>query len=672
MRSILGSLFGPSASSVGRSPTDDFWYRPVPSPTYSGVDVTEETALTYSTVYACVSKIAKTIATLPVHVYKRLPNGGKEPAPGHPLQRLWQMAPNPEMSAVSAREAFLTNCLLWGNGIMEIQENHGGGVGALWPLLTRFLTLKRDDNDMLYFEYNLPGKKMRILRFDQVVNLAAFSTDGIVGKTPIQLARESVGLGLAARQFQSSFLKNGASPSMVFMHPGPKPMSEPAYMRLINSFNEKHEGSGNAGKTLLLEEDTKVQTVGMSFKDAQYLELGHALKEDICGMYDVPLSMIQDDKRATYSNNEQKAIDWVVGSLLPWCVRIETAMNNALLDGGREYYLKHELSGLMRGDLTARTDSYTKMIRVGTSLNEIRKLEDMDGIGPEGDRRFVSADLVPLDKIDEVIESKRPATGSPPSEPKEPGDREDARAMVAALSEANARGNAQIQQFNEVMIAIDDRSRERDAKVIEAVDRGRVAGEAAKASADARFSDATAERKAARKEQGEANQSLNKEVRAVSAGMNSAVVQALREDRAERKVTAESFRPVMLDATQRIVTKEVKAIESAWKRHAKNGTIETFLNRVEKFYGEHEDTAREAVLPVLQSCGELLGNPDSQAEGQSRLFAGQYVACSLAAVRDCVSEAPERLPEELTKWQQSKGEELAEGLLAKITDGSEP
>ncbi|KKM92042.1 hypothetical protein LCGC14_1222500, partial [marine sediment metagenome] len=120
MRDLLDYVFGPSASSVGRSPSDDFWYRPVPTPTYSGVDVTEETALTYSTVYACVSKIAKTIATLPVHVYKRLPNGGKEPAPDHPLQRLWQMAPNLEMSAVSAREAFLTNCLLWGNGIMEI------------------------------------------------------------------------------------------------------------------------------------------------------------------------------------------------------------------------------------------------------------------------------------------------------------------------------------------------------------------------------------------------------------------------------------------------------------------------------------------------------------------------------------------------------------------------
>ncbi len=567
IKSILGSLFGPSAESVDRSPGSDYWYRPVVAPTHAGIDVNEDVALTYSTVYACVNKLAKTMATLPVHVFRHLPDGNCEPAPGHWLQKLWGVAPNPEMSAISAREAFMANTLLWGNGILEIQETRGGEVGALWPLLTRHLTLKRDDNDMLYFEYNLPGEQMRILRFDQVVNLAAFSTDGIVGRTPIQVARESVGLGLAARQFQSSFLKNGASAAMVLQHPGPEPMSEPAYLRLIGSFNEKHEGSGNAGKTLLVEEGVTVQTVGMSFQDAQYLELGHALKEDICGMYDVPLSMIQDDKRATYANNEQKAIDWAVGSLQPWCAKIENVFNSVLLDGGREYYVKHNLDGLKRGDMAARSEFYNKMIRVGMSPNEILKLEDMNGIGPEGDRRFVSADLVPLDKIDEVIEAKaaKPDTGSPPSEPKEPGDREDARA-------------------------------------IDPVD---------------------------------------------------------------------VMPPVVLDVTRRIVNKEVKALGNAWKRHGKGGTPETFLEWADKFYTEQVAWVRESVLPVLQSGCALMSNrirSDQEIEGLAKQFAACHMACSLAAVHDCVSGAPERLPEELSRWQESKAGELAEGLLAKITD----
>ncbi len=428
---LFTRLFARLAGKGSRGPTDDFWYRPYANPTGSGIDVNEDVALTYATAFSCINKLSKTLGTLPAHVYERLPNGNDRRAPEHWLQRLWQKAPNHEMSAASAREAFMANTLSWGNGVLEIQQTRGGRPGALWPLMTRHLTLKRDDRKALYFEYNLPGEESRVLRMNQVVNLAAFSLDGIVGRTPIQVARESVGLGLAARQFQSAFLRNGASPSLVLRHPGPEEMSEPAYMRLMNSFNEKHQGSGNAGKALLLEEGVDVKTIGMSLKDAQYLELGHALKEDICGMYDVPLSMIQDDKRATYANNEQKAIDWVVGSLLPWCVKIETVIDNTLLNGGRRYFLKHELDGLMRGDMKTRAEFYTKMLRVGMTPNEVRRLENLNGIGPEGDRSFISADLVPLDMIDQVVLSRGTPTGSPPSEPQEPGDREDARAGEA-------------------------------------------------------------------------------------------------------------------------------------------------------------------------------------------------------------------------------------------------
>lgn len=685
MRGILNSLFGPSASSVDRSPWSDYWYRPVVAPTHAGIDVDEDVALTYSTVYACVSKIAKTIATLPAHVYRHLPDGKSEPAPDHWLQRQWTVAPNPEMSAVSAREAFMANTLAWGNGILEIQETVYGEPAHLWPLLTRFLTLKRDDNDVLYFEYSLPGEEMRILRFDQVVNLAAFSTDGIVGRTPIQVARESVALGLAARQHQSAFIKNGATPSLVLRHPGidGAELSEPAAARLINSFNEHHQSSANAGKPILLEEGVEVQLIGMSFKDAQYLELRQFERGEICGMYDTPLSKIQDDTRATFSNIEQKNIDWVTDCILPWCVRIETVMNNALLDGGREYYLKHELTGLLRGDMAARSEFYNKMIRVGMSPNEILKLEDLNGIGPEGDRRFVSADLVPLDKIDEVIESKRPATGSPPSEPKEPGDREDA--LVSALIEANALSNTQMEQFAKMLIVVDRRNGEGNSKVLEMADRGRVAGEAAKASAESAaegterieesqkvaaanietgFDDATGEREAATKE-------VCGKLDNTSANTVKGVTEALDEKLGMREATAEAFRPMLLDATQRIVNKEVKALGAAWKRHGKNGTPETFLAWVEKFYGEQKDAARTAVLPVLQSYGEVLGSPEKQAEVQAQLFAWQYTSEGLASVRDFFSEAPERLPEELSKWQESKAEELAAGLLAKITDGSE-
>lgn len=687
MRDLLDYVFGPSASSVGRSPADDFWYRPVLMPTQAGVDVNEDVALTHQTVYACVNKLAKSIATLPVHVYERLPNGNDRRAPEHWLQRLWQKAPNPEMSAASAREAFMANTLLWGNGVMEIQRTRGGQPAYLWPLLTRFLTLKRDDNDTLYFEYNVPGEATRILSFDQVVNLAAFSTDGIVGRTPIQVARESVGLGLAARQFQSSFLKKGASPSVVLKHPGEvgTELSEPAAKRLINSFNEQHQGSANAGNAILLEEGTDITVIGMSLKDAQYLELGHALKEDICGMYDVPLSMIQDDKRATYANNEQKAIDWVVGSLLPWCVKIEAVVDNTLLNGGRRYFLKHELDGLMRGDTATRAEYYTKMIRVGMTQNEIRRLENLNGIGPEGDRSYISADLVPVDMIDEVLLAKRTPTGSPPSEPKEPGDREDAalvadvthtKESVALLHQGVSVIHEGLGTFLNIInegVAADEA---RHDELTGGVERIQESVEAGVANNEKQLSDARAEGKAASESHDEkidaAADKLCGEMRGGFADATKIITEDFSEKLAVREATAEAFRPMLLDVTQRLVTKEIKAVGAAWQRHAKKGTVGTFSEWAEKFYAEHEDAARKAALPALESCCTLLKHPDKcpyfHAEGQARLFASQYASVSLAAVRDCIGEAPGRLPEELNKWQQSKAEELAEGLLAKITD----
>lgn len=417
-----------AASGTASYPPDhDYWYTSRVPETAAGVSVDGDTALCFSTVFACVNKLAKTLATLPAHVYERV-GGRREPRPEHWLQQIWTRRFHPEVLALTGREALMANLLLWGNAYAECVFNRGGDeLAALVPLYSRYMRVERaTDDGPLRYVYNPPANRRRVLGPEQVLHVPGLSLNGIVGLSVIGYQRLAVGLGMAATQHGASFFSNGAIPGVVLERPAEAPdLDEEGGRRILRGWNDDFMGPGNHYRTALLEEGMKATAIGMPLKDAQFLESRQFQRVEICAIFDVPPSKIHDHQRSTWNNVEQMNLDWRTDSLVPWCVRLEQAVDARFLEG-TALYLKHNLEGIVRGDMVARSTHYQKMIRCGMSINEWREKEDLDGIGPEGDVRFISKDLVPLEQAIEKPAPPPPALRAfPPPGPDQSDEDED-------------------------------------------------------------------------------------------------------------------------------------------------------------------------------------------------------------------------------------------------------
>lgn len=193
----------------------------------SGKRVNERSAMQTSAVYACVRVISESVASLPLHVYKYNKNGGKEKAIDHPLYHLLHDEPNPEMTAYSFFEVALTHLLLWGNSYSQIIRNGKGEVLGLYPLMPDRMNVDRDDKGNIYYEYSVssddpPTNKTGTVRLkpEDILHVPGLSFDGLVGYSPIAMAKNAIGLGIAAEEYGSKFYANGAAPSGVLEHPG--------------------------------------------------------------------------------------------------------------------------------------------------------------------------------------------------------------------------------------------------------------------------------------------------------------------------------------------------------------------------------------------------------------------------------------------------------------------
>ncbi len=376
----LGFDASPQAATgwVDKPPLDDYWYGPRGAPSSTGVAITEEVAMTYNTVYACVSKIAKTVATLPQFVFERLPDGGKRRVLDHPLHKVLHDQPNPEMDAVSFEEAQMGNVLLWGTRYAEIVRNKSGDVEELWPMESKAVTGKRLDNGDIVYEYRPAGTVIPdILPADRVLAIPGLSLGGIEGLTPIGIQRESIGLGMVATKFGAKLFDNGTV--LHGLLETPKKLSKDAYGRLKESFNREFRGWDKAHGTVLLEEDTTYKQVGINPDDAQFLETRGFQAIEICGMFDVPPHKIGILDKATFSNIEEQQIQWVVDNIGPWCRRIEAAKNRQLLGNDPKFFIAHVLEGLLRGDIERRYNAYAQGRMNGwLTTNDIRRLENMN------------------------------------------------------------------------------------------------------------------------------------------------------------------------------------------------------------------------------------------------------------------------------------------------------
>lgn len=372
--------------------------------TTAGKAVTQRSAMQMTAVYSCVRILSEAIASLPLHLYRYTDSGGKEKATDSALYFLLHDEPNPEMTSFVFRETLMTHLLLWGNAYAQIIRNGKGKVTALYPLMPDRMTVDRDENGRLYYEYivssdDAPINKKSIVRLQpfDVLHIPGLGFDGLVGYSPIAMAKNAIGLAIAAEEYGSKFYANGASPSGVLEHPGT--LKDPSKVR--DSWNAAFAGSGNSHRVAVLEEGLKYTPISILPNEAQFLETRKFQIDEIARIFRVPPHMVGDLEKSSFSNIEQQSLEFVKYTLEPWIVRWEQSISRSLLSRNEKssYFVKFNVDGLLRGDYASRMSGYATARQNGwMSANDIRELENLDRIPTEkgGDLYLVNGNMLPL------------------------------------------------------------------------------------------------------------------------------------------------------------------------------------------------------------------------------------------------------------------------------------
>ena len=375
----------------------------------AGKSVNERSAMQMTAVYACVRILSESIAGLPLHMYRYEDDGSKTKAVEHPLYHLLHDEPNPEMTSFIFRETLMSHLLLWGNAYAQIIRNGKGEIIALYPLMPNRMKVERDAKGRLYYEYqtmkeDAPTMKGAVYQLDpsEVLHVPGLGFDGLVGYSPIAMAKNAIGLAIAAEEYGSKFYANGAAPSGVLEHPNV--LKDPAKVR--DSWNAAFGGSSNAHRVAVLEEGMKYTPISISPNEAQFLETRKFQIDEIARIFRVPPHMVGDLEKSSFSNIEQQSLEFVKDTLNPWVCRWEQALQRALLDDDEKgkYFFRFNVEGLMRGDYQSRMNGYATARQNGwMSANDIRELENLDRIPAElgGDLYLVNGNMLPLSQVEQ-------------------------------------------------------------------------------------------------------------------------------------------------------------------------------------------------------------------------------------------------------------------------------
>jgi len=365
--------------------------------TTSGKAVNERTAMQTSAVYACVRILAESVAGLPLHVYERTANGSKSTKPSHPLYRLLHDEPNREMTSFVFRETLMSHLLLWGNAYAQIIRDGRGFPIALYPLLPDRMTVDRNESGDLVYTYQSDKGQVKLHR-ENILHIPGLGFDGLIGYSPIAMAKNAVGLALATEDYGATFFANGANPGGVLEHPG---VIKPEQADRLRESWQSQFGGANAHKVAVLEEGLKFHQMSIPPEQAQFLETRKFQINEIARIFRVPPHMVGDLEKSSFSNIEQQSLEFVKYTLDPWVVRWEQSLQQALILPSEKatIFIKFNLDGLLRGDYQSRMQGYSTGIQNGfMSVNDVRGLEDMNLLTAEegGDLHFVNGNMVKL------------------------------------------------------------------------------------------------------------------------------------------------------------------------------------------------------------------------------------------------------------------------------------
>jgi len=350
--------------------------------TASGQVVTVDSSLREPAVFACVRVISEDVASLPCKIYQKGSDGDREQISSHPVARLFQVAPNPEMSVFSYVETMQQHLLLYGNAYSEIERNGIGDPIALWILKPSLMRIKIVDGAVIY-EYD----NRMSFESDKILHIRGMSSDGILGLSPIQYMRETIGGLSAMSKAGNKFFANASRPSGVLSHPAK--LSEDAAKRLRQGWDGMYSGlSDNIGRTAILEEGMRFDSMSIPHSDAQWIEAKAFALQDIARIYRIPPHMIGDLSRSSFSNIESQQISYMQQTVMPWTRRWSAEINRSLLKSDDNSIFSEFLAEeMLRGNTTERFDAYRTARETGwMSVNEIRQKENMPKLqSPAGD-----------------------------------------------------------------------------------------------------------------------------------------------------------------------------------------------------------------------------------------------------------------------------------------------
>jgi HK97 family phage portal protein len=399
---FLSRFFGQAESPKAPGPLDDFWYTDIGAQSSAGVRVTPDSALRVAAVYACVSLLASTIASLPLGVFRPIPRG-KEKVPGHPLWDVLGSTPNNWQTAFEWKQMMQGHLALRGNAYSRILPGARGAVDQLLPLHPDRVDVYRLGNGRLGYEVCRPDSQIKD-RYtqDEILHLRNFSLDGMKGLSPISLAREAIGGSLAANAFGGALFRNGAKPAGAIKVPAGTKYSSRAIENLRMSWHDRHGGPDNAGRPAILEEGLEWVDIGMTSEDAQWVEYLKMSRADIAMIFRIPPHMIGDVEKSTSwgAGIEAQGIGFVTYTLMAWLTLWEQACNRDFLPGG-EFFTQFNVNKLLRGDRAARYAAHAIARQWGwASVNDIREEEEMPPI-PGGDEYLQPLNMAPIGQTPE-------------------------------------------------------------------------------------------------------------------------------------------------------------------------------------------------------------------------------------------------------------------------------
>lgn len=368
--------------------------------TASSVNVTEDSSLRHITVYSCARVLAEGLSSLPLHVYKKRTDGGIEKARDHPVYELLHNKPNDEMTSMTWRESQMGHHVLGGNNYSAITLNGRGNVVDLYPIDWHKVQVRRHQTtNRIVYDINDRGK-IETLPTEKIFHVPGWGFDGLQGYSPVRMAADAIGTGLAAQEFVGRFYSQGMNVGSILEHP--QQLSDKAWGRLQEWIQSMGSGLANSWKPHILEEGMKFNRIPMQFVDAQFIETQELTRDEICGLFRVPPHMVANLKNATFSNIEHQDLAYVKHTLLPYIQRWEQTLNWKLFtpkERAEGYYVKHNVEGLLRGDYESRQKGLAIKRQNGAiNADEWRAEDEQNPIGgTAGTAYLVNGNMTPTE-----------------------------------------------------------------------------------------------------------------------------------------------------------------------------------------------------------------------------------------------------------------------------------